>query len=386
MEKKSLTFEQGPIRPPNEARSLLLRITRNCPWNQCLFCPVYKKRKFSLRSVEEIEEDIQTVRDIADDIKALSWESGCKGIVNDQVVSGIFGSPRYSDSYRSVAMWLYYGTGACFLQDADNLIMKTADLVKVLHSLRTKLPEITRVTTYTRSRTALRKSVDSLKAIREAGLDRVHAGLESGYDPLLKLMRKGVSGTQQVEAGKKMVAAGLELSEYVMPGLGGQEMWREHAVETARVLNQINPHFIRLRSLRVPQRVPLYQKLVEGSFTMQTDDMLAEEIRVFIETLDGITSTVTSDHIMNLLEDVSGRLPEDKERMLKAIRDYQALPGDERLIYRVGRRGGAYRSTQDLKRDPVTYEKLKNLVMSMEEKGGMESVEKFIVEMVDRYV
>ncbi len=386
MEKKSLTFEQGPIRPPNEARSLLLRITRNCPWNQCLFCPVYKKRKFSLRSVEEIEEDIQTIRDIADDIKALSWESGCKGIVNDQVVSGIFGSPRYSDSYRSVAMWLYYGTGACFLQDADNLIMKTADLVKVLHSLRTKLPEITRVTTYTRSRTALRKSVDSLKAIREAGLDRVHAGLESGYDPLLKLMRKGVSGTQQVEAGKKMVAAGLELSEYVMPGLGGQEMWREHAVETARVLNQINPHFIRLRSLRVPQRVPLYQKLVEGSFTMQTDDMLAEEIRVFIETLDGITSTVTSDHIMNLLEDVSGRLPEDKERMLKAIRDYQSLPDDERLIYRVGRRGGAYRSTQDLKRDPVTYEKLKNLVMSMEEKGGMESVEKFIVEMVDRYV
>ena len=386
MEKKSLTFEQGPIRPPNEARSLLLRITRNCPWNQCLFCPVYKKRKFSLRSVEEIEEDIQTVRDIADDIKVLSWESGCKGIVNDQVVSGIFGSPRYSDSYRSVAMWLYYGTGACFLQDADNLIMKTADLVKVLHSLRTKLPEITRVTTYTRSRTALRKSVDSLKAIREAGLDRVHAGLESGYDPLLKLMRKGVSGTQQVEAGKKMVAAGLELSEYVMPGLGGQEMWREHAVETARVLNQINPHFIRLRSLRVPQRVPLYQKLVDGSFTMQTDDMLAEEIRVFIETLDGITSTVTSDHIMNLLEDVSGRLPEDKERMLKVIRDYQALPDDERLIYRVGRRGGAYRSTQDLKRDPVTYEKLKNLVMSMEEKGGMESVEKFIIEMVDRYV
>jgi len=364
----------------------LLRITRNCPWNQCLFCPVYKKRKFSLRSVEEIEGDIQTVRDIADDIKALSWKSGNRGIVDDQVVSGIFGSPRYSDSYRSVAMWLYYGTGACFLQDADNLIMKTADLVKVLHSLRTKLPEITRVTTYTRSRTALRKSVESLKAIREAGLDRVHAGLESGYDPLLKLMRKGVSGAQQVEAGKKMVAAGLELSEYVMPGLGGQEMWQEHAVETANVLNQINPHFIRLRSLRVPQRVPLYQKLVEGSFTMQTDDMLAEEIRVFIGTLDGITSTVTSDHIMNLLEEVSGRLPEDKEKMLKVIRDYQALPDDERLIYRMGRRGGAYRSTQDLRGDPVTYEKLKNLVASIEAKEGMEGVEKFIIEMVDRYV
>jgi hypothetical protein len=386
MEKDLLRFEQGPIRPPNEARSLLLRITRNCPWNQCLFCPVYKKRKFSLRSVDEIKQDIQTARDMADDIKALSWKSGNRGVVNDQVISSIFANTRYSESYRSVAIWLYYGTGACFLQDADNLIMKTADLVEVLRFLRDMLPEITRVTTYTRSRTALRKSVDSLRAIREAGLDRVHVGLESGYDPLLKLMKKGVSGAQQVEAGRKMVTAGLELSEYVMPGLGGQEMWKAHAVETARVLNQINPHFIRLRSLRVPQRVPLYRKLAEGSFTMQTDDMLAEEIRVFIETLDGITSTVTSDHIMNLLEEVSGKFPDDKERIIKVIREYQALPDDERLIYRMGRRGGAYRSTHDLKQDPVTYEKLKNLVASIEAKEGRDGVERFIVEMVDQYV
>ena len=115
MEEKKLAFEQGPIRPPNEARSLLLRITRNCPWNQCLFCPVYKRRKFSLRSVEEIKEDIQAARDIADDIKALSWKLGNRGVVNDQVISAIFGNSQYSESYRSVALWLYYGTGACFL-------------------------------------------------------------------------------------------------------------------------------------------------------------------------------------------------------------------------------------------------------------------------------
>ncbi len=386
MKDKILTFEQGPIRPPNEARSLLLRITRNCPWNQCLFCPVYKKRKFSLRTVDEIKQDIEAARDIADDIKALSWKLGSRGVVNDQVISAVFGSSRYSESYRSVAVWLYYGTGSCFLQDADNLIMKTADLVEVLRFLREKFPEITRVTTYTRSRTALRKSVEALREIREAGLDRVHVGLETGYDPLLKLMKKGVSAAQHVEAGKKMVAAGLELSEYVMPGLGGQEMWKEHAVESAKVLNQINPHFIRLRSLRVPQRVPLYQKLVEGSFTMQTDDMLAEEIRVFIETLDGITSTVTSDHIMNLLEEVSGKLPEDKEKMLEVIKEYQALADDERLIYRMGRRGGAYRSTRDLKQDPTTYEKLKNLVANIKAEEGQDGVEKFISEMVDRYV
>ncbi len=383
---REFSFEQGPIRPPNEARSLLLRMTRNCPWNQCLFCPVYKRSKFSLRTVEEIKEDIQTAKDTADEIKALSWKLGFSGEVNDQVISAIFNSPNYSNAYRSIAIWLYYGTGACFLQDADNLVMKTKDLVEVLGFLREKFPQITRVTTYSRSRTIVRKSVESLKAIRKAGMDRVHVGLESGYDPLLKLMKKGVTGAQHVEAGRKVLEAGMELSEYVMPGLGGQRLWREHAMATAKVLNQINPHFIRLRSLRVPDRVPLSAKLKSGEFEMQTDDMLAEEVKLFIETLDGITSMVTSDHIMNLLEEVTGKLPEDKEEMLEVIRKYQELPDSERLIYRVGRRGGAYRSTDDLKRDPVAYEKIKNLVKDLEAKGGKEEIEKFITGLVDQYI
>lgn len=383
---RQFSFEQGPIRPPNEARSLLLRVTRNCPWNQCLFCPVYKRSKFSLRTVEEIKEDIQSARDIADDIKALSWKLGYSGKVNDQVISFIFNTPNYSAGYQSIAVWLYYDTGACFLQDADNLVMKSKDLVEVLTFLREKFPQITRVTTYSRSRTIVRKSVESLKAIRKAGLDRVHVGLESGYDPLLKLMKKGVTGAQHVEAGRKVLVAGMELSEYVMPGLGGQEIWKEHATATAKVLNQINPHFIRLRSLRVPDRVPLSVKLKKGEFKMQTDDMLAEEMKLFIQTLDGITSMVTSDHIMNLLEDLSGQLPDEKEKMLDVIRRYQELPDPERLIYRVGRRGGAYRSTDDLKRDPVTYEKIQNLIRELEAKGGEEEVERFITGLVDQYI
>jgi len=268
MGAENLSFELGPIRPPNEARSLLLRFTRNCPWNQCLFCPAYKKRKFSLRSLDEIKKDIQAARDIADDIKELSWKLGSSGEITDEVVSYIFSRPYYSESYRVVAMWLYYGTGACFLQDADNLLMKTDDLVEALNFLREKFPEITRITTYSRARTVIRKSVESLRRIRKAGLDRVHIGLESGCDLVLKFMRKGVSASQQIEAGQKLMQAGMELSEYVMPGLGGQKWWKEHAIETARVLNQINPHFIRLRSLRIPKRVPLYQKLLDGSFVM----------------------------------------------------------------------------------------------------------------------
>ncbi|MBL7204021.1 MAG: radical SAM protein [Desulfobacteraceae bacterium] len=386
MRQKELRFEQGPIRPPSEARSLLLRVTRNCPWNQCQFCPVYKNRKFSLRTVEEIKQDIESVKDIVDDVKALSWRLGCSGAVNDQVISSIFGDSDYNDNYRSVAAWLYYGTGACFLQDADNMIMKARDLVEVLDFLRKKLPEITRITTYSRSRTVVRKSVESLKQIREAGLDRIHIGLETAYDPLLKLMKKGVKGAQQIEAGQKVVEAGMELSEYVMPGLGGQEMWKEHAVETAKALNQINPHFIRLRSLRVPKRVPLHEKLKDGSFTMQTDDMIAEEIKLFIETLDGITSMVTSDHIMNLLEEVTGRLPQDKEMMLEVIRKYQALSDLDRTIFRIGRRGGTYRSTDDLEHDTVTYGKIKNLYHDIESKEGIEGVEKAVTDMVDRYI
>lgn len=178
----------------------------------------------------------------------------------------------------------------------------------------------------------------------------------------------------------------MELSEYVMPGLGGQEMWREHTIETAKVLNQINPHFIRLRSLRVPRRVPLYQKLRDGTFTMQTDDMLAEETKLFIETLENITSTVTSDHIMNLLEEVTGKLPQDKEKMLNKITQYQELSDSDRLVYRVGRRGGTYRSTDDLGRDPATYQKIKNLISDIQEKNGADGVEQFITEMVDRYI
>jgi len=386
MNPKDLQFEQGPIRPPNEAQSLLLRFTRNCPWNQCLFCPVYKQRRFSLRTVDEIKQDVLAARRIVDDITATSRKLGYGGKITDAVISSIFSDGSYPSSYRSVAAWMYYGTGACFLQDADNLIIRTDDLVEALAFLRQTFPEIRRVTSYSRSRTVAKKPLESLQRIRRAGLDRIHIGLESGYDPLLKLMKKGVTAAQQVEAGRRLMEAGMELSVYVMPGLGGREMWREHAVETARVLNRINPHFIRLRSLRVPRRVPLHAKLQEGSFHVLTDDELAEEIRVFVEHLDGITSTLTSDHIMNLLEEVSGKLPEEKPKMLEVVRAYQELPDTERLVYRVGRRGGAFRSTGDLDRDPATCRKIMQMITEVQQREGPEAVERMITEMVDQYI
>ncbi len=381
-----LDFEQGPIRPPNEARSLLLRITRNCPWNQCLFCPVYKGQKFSLRTVEEIKKDIQTARDCADDIKALSWKIGESGQITHAVINHIVSNHNYSYSYKSVAMWLYYGTGECFLQDADNFIIKTKDFVEILRFLREKFPDLKRVTTYSRSRTVSRKSLDEMKEIKQAGLDRVHIGLESGYDPLLKFIKKGVTAAQHIDAGRKVIDAGMSLSEYIMPGLGGEAMWREHATETAKVLNQINPHYIRLRSLRIPNRTLLYQKLVDGEFKMLTDDQVVEEIKLFIETLDdNLTSTVTSDHIMNLLEEIRGKLPDEKEHMLQVIKKYQDLPEAERLMYRIGRRSGLYSSTDDLYCDQTNYDKIKKLVSELAAKGPSET-ERLINEMANQYV
>jgi radical SAM superfamily enzyme YgiQ (UPF0313 family) len=384
--ESKLCFEQGPIRPPNEARSLLLRITRNCPWNQCLFCPVYKKEKFSLRTIEEIKEDIQTAKDMADDIKALSWKMGESGQITNPIMTYILRDNNYSYSYKSVALWLYYGTGVCFLQDADNLILKTKDLVEILRFLREKFPNLKRVTTYSRSRTVSRKSSSEMKDIKEAGLDRVHIGLESGYDPILKFMKKGVTAAKHIDAGRKVIDSGMSLSEYIMPGLGGEAMWKEHALETARVLNKINPHYIRLRSLRVPAHAPLYQKIADGEFKMLNDDQVVEEIRLFVKGLNNkITSTITSDHIMNLLEEIKGKLPEEKRNILHVIKKYQDLPESDRIIYRIGRRMGLYSSTADLYRDQNTYDKIKTLISELSGKGP-NGIEGFLNEMADKYV
>ena len=163
-------------------------------------------------------------------------------------------------------------------------------------------------------------------------------------------------------------------------------MWKEHAVETARVLNIINPHYIRLRSLRVPTHTPLYQKVKNGEFKMLTDHQVVEEIKLFIESFDNnITSTITSDHIMNLLEEVKGKLPEEKENMLNIIKKYQDLSETDRIVYRIGRRGGAYSSTDHLYRDQTTYDKIKGLVSELSSKGPDE-IERFIEEMADQYI
>ena len=344
-----LTFEQGPIRPPSEAQSLLIRATRNCPWNRCAFCYTYQGCDFELRSVEDVKEDIQAARDIADQIKELSWKMGEGGRVNRSVVAAVYSNEHlYGNSFRSVVTWLYYGGESVFLQDANSLILKTPDLVEILRFIKEKFPLVSRITSYCRSKTTKRKTLEELKQIREVGLSRIHIGLETGYDPLLEFMKKGVTAAEHVEGGRKVVASGISLCEYVMPGLGGDRWSREHAVETANALNQINPDFIRLRSLQVRRGTALYDRMEKGEFQPLGDEDVLTEIRLFIEHLDGIQSKLISDHIRNLLEEVQGNLSEDKDRMLATIDRYFSLPARDRMIYRLGRWQGLYRRLDDL--------------------------------------
>jgi radical SAM superfamily enzyme YgiQ (UPF0313 family) len=196
----------------------------------------------------------------------------------------------------------------------------------------------------------------------------VHIGLESGCDEVLTLVRKGTTQKQQIEGGRKVVAAGLELSEYIMPGLGGKKLTTEHARETAYALSAINPHFIRIRSFHAHRIMPIYEDVLSGAFELLTDDETTGEIRRTIEGLEHIESAVVSDHILNLLEEVEGRLPDDREKMLGVIDRYLAMDDDDRLLFRIGRRAGFLRRTGDLD-DPDHRERALRIKRRLTESG-----------------
>ncbi len=359
------SYKLGPIRPPSEAYSLLLRVTMNCPWNRCKFCHTYKERKFQLRTVEELKQDINTAKAISDQIREIAWKSGNGGRVREVAAKVL--NDSIDESVRNVALWLYAGGENVFLQDANSLIMRTNELVEVIRYLKETFPDIKRITTYARSKTAAKKKLEELVELREAGLSRVHIGLESGYDPLLEFVDKGVTAAEHIKGGRNIVAAGLSLSEYVILGLGGKEMWREHALQTARVLNEIDPDFIRVRTLSITDAMPLSDEIENGNFTRQTDEEIVEEERLLIENLE-CHSNFVSDHISNLLQEVEGKLPQDKEKMLATIDRFQSLPPEERLNFRIGRRTHRYVMLDDLY-DVLKHQSVEQIISRLDRNG-----------------
>jgi radical SAM superfamily enzyme YgiQ (UPF0313 family) len=365
-------IEQGPIRPPSEARSLLLRVTRNCSWNRCEFCHIYKGQRFSPRTVEEVKRDIDAIHAIVSEITSGPSTS----ILNR--------SRQYPDNYRSVLIWLHSGAKNVFLQDANNLILRTKDLVEILTYLKNVFPSVSRITTYSRARTVARKPLPELKDLHDAGLSRVHIGLESGYDPLLEYVDKGVTAREHIEAGRKVKEAGISLSEYIMPGLGGKSMSRMHAVETARVLNQIDPDFIRVRTFKVLPIMPIYPKVETGELQLLSDDEIVSEERLLIENLDGISSHFASDHILNLLEELEGDFPAAKATLLAAIDRYLNLPRSERENFRLGRRTGYYHSLDDLSNPNLRPQV--DVIMQRIEKESPDKFEQIISEIMESFI
>ena len=329
-------FEQGPIRPPSESNSLLIRVTRNCPWNRCTFCGLYKNEQFSRRPVEHVLRDIDTVHRFVELLR-----------------QGAPLSPQGLGEGEQMAMyaarnWLLAGCTSVFLQDSNSLIIKPQDLITILSHLRRCFPQIERITSYARSHTVARLRTQDLAAIAGAGLNRLHIGLESGCDAVLARVHKGADGVIHVAAGSKVKQAGIELSEYYMPGLGGRELSRQHALESAAVLNAINPDFIRIRTLALPEALELAGEQRQGRFVKLGDRETALELRLFLHTLSGITSRIKSDHILNLFEEIDGQLPGDQQRMLAVIDAFLNLPEREQVLYQVGRRTGVFRQLTDL--------------------------------------
>ncbi len=341
----SYSFEIGPIRPPNESNSLLLRLTRNCPWNKCRFCNCYKNTSFEIRPVPDIIRDIEIARIMREKIMEITVKSGTSGGIQ-KVVSMVLKDPP-NESFRNVALWLLGGGENVFLQDANSLIMKTDDLSRVLEHLKMTFPGIKRITSYARSQTAMKKKPAELAKLRQAGLTRLHVGLESGYDPLLKLMNKGETAEEHIKGGRKIAEAGISLSEYIILGLGGKEYSALHARHTARVLNEIDPEFIRIRTLVINNKVPLSDSVSTGEFLRATDEDIIREQRILIENLK-VHSEYVSDHISNLLPEMEGKLPRDKEKLLAIIDRFEALSIKERANFMVGRRVGLYKTLQDL--------------------------------------
>lgn len=380
-EKLTGSYELGPIRPPSEAYSLLLRVSRNCPWNRCLFCHLYKGCKFELRPVDEILRDVEAAKAISEGIKEIAWKVGYGNGLR-QVAATVHSQPQYGHCVRNVALWLWSGGESAFLQDSNSLIMRTPQLIQVITYLKAAFPGLSRITSYSRSHTSARKSLEELKELKDAGLDRIHTGLETGYDPLLNYMQKGATAEEHVNGGRKVEQAGISLCEYVMPGLGGRKMSQQHARETARVLNEINPDYIRLRSLHVSPSMPLWLRLQDGDFELQTEDEVVEEIGTFIDNLR-VTSHLKSDHIVNLLAEVEGKMPEDKRKCMDIINEYLTLADEEKLNFRLGRRMGYYESLVDLA-DGYKRHKVDEVIGRIKAEG--ESVDKIILRLKDSFI
>lgn len=303
-------MELGPIRPPSESESMMLRVTRGCHWNKCYFCGLYKQYKFSRRKYEEIEEDLK---------KAAN--------------------SKYVQNYKT-----------CFLQDGDAFVLQTEFLLQILEGIHKYLPNINCVTSYARADSIARKSVSELKELRAAGLKHLYCGMETGSDIILKRINKGFDSATIIIGGTKAKEAGMVLSEFTLFGIGGKELAVENAAETAKVLNIIRPDFVRVHATGIKLNSKMWDYVKNKELTLQSEEEIVEEQKILLELLSSDMDCIyLNEHIVNLLLEVRGNIKKDKQSMLETINTYLQLPQKEKELFNIGRRLNIMFFLEDLK-------------------------------------
>lgn len=272
-----MRYEGNVFRPPSEARSLIIQVTIGCAHNDCTFCSMYKDKKFRIRNLNEVLEDLAAAR-------------------------------KYYKHVRRI-----------FLADGDALVLKTESLVKILEYIKENFPECERVGIYASPHDILRKSDQDLKLLYEKGLKIAYLGVESGSDNILKAIKKGVTPEEMIEAGKKINKSGIELSMTLISGLGGKEKWKEHAVKSGKIISKINPKYVGLLTLMVEPGTELYMDVKEDKFSLLSAEEVLLETEEMIKNIEDVSDCVfRSNHASNYLS-LKGTLPEDKKRLLEEI-------------------------------------------------------------------
>lgn len=303
-------IEIGPIRPPSESESLLIRVTRGCHWNKCYFCGLYKSMKFSIRLIEETIADIERQAE------------------------------RYQDKkFKS-----------CFLQDGDALVLKTDYLLRILEVLNKCFPDLEYITSYARADSITRKSSAELEELRQAGLNHLYCGMETGSDRILKLINKGFDADTVIQSGCMAKDADMILSEFILLGIGGKELSGENAIQTAKALNIIQPDFIRVHATGIKPESKMGEFVQNGSFTLQSEEEIVVEQKLFLQQLQEMDSYYVNEHIINLLLEVRGNLRTEKQEMISTVDRFLGLSPDERLLFAVGRRLNIFFMLDDLKK------------------------------------
>ena len=274
------------IRPPVEAYSVLIAVTGGCSWNKCKFCGTYKgmygtTQDYAIRPLDDVKKDI------------------------DQA-----------------AKYNYHGFPV-FLAGGNPTSAPTEYLAEIIKYVRVKLKDVPRVSCYSKALDVLRKSDEELMTLAMAGLDIVYMGLESGSNKVLRLMKKGTNAESFIKAGKRLLSAGIDLSLYIILGLGGQKLSEEHVKETARVLTEINPTIFRFRTLTVSPSIPLWEDYKSGEFTLINPiDNVKEERDIIANLGENVTSQVFNDHMNNYLDIESTNIKEDREMFIKTFDSY----------------------------------------------------------------